>query len=1139
MDADRNLLFGVLALQADLLTPARFAEACSAWAACKDKSLAELLVERGWLSPVERADVDKLLQRKLAKHSGEAQASPAQVTSEPVRQALAGRDDPAIDQTLDPASAGDVVGATAAYVPGARDRYTLSRLHATGGIGRVWLARDAAIGRAVALKELRPERTGQPVMCNRFLREAQVTGQLEHPGIVPVYELGRRAEDGAPFYTMRFVRGRTLAEAARTYHERRNQGGSGPMELRELLTAVVGVCNAVAYAHSRGVLHRDLKPQNVVLGDYGEVVVLDWGLAKVAGDADGDTAPVSVEPSAGESDERTLAGDVLGTPAYMAPEQAEGRLDLLDARTDVYGLGAVLYEVLTGKPPFGGAESTDVLRRVVQDPPVPPRALVSGTPQPLEAICLKALEKKSADRYGSAKALAAEVQRFLADEPVTAYRDPLTTRLTRWGRRHRATVSGLVALLATLTAALAVGLAVVRAEKGKTETALADKAVEAIKAREAADRAKRAETKAQIELGRTAATAARLSAQRGKWDEALSHYRQALLLEPEDEVALQLGILECHTAKYDYASFRQALAALAARTDLGSHRGEVRLQQATETLLSARQDAEPVKMVGEALALGLPPADEAFARALIAPTVPIVVERLQQAARLAPHHRRTHELLPGMLFLLGRLPEMREAVGRLQLIAPNSLTTRMWHCYLLTLDNNLDAANAECERLRPEIGDDGVQISRLMIRLLNRMGSSEFVWEPDEKRLALAADLLASAPTLSRLLQDSSDPRGAERWADLAMYRLPCFRAMADHPLLKNKGSLTQIMALVQPKAMNELAARLVESVPNGMFVWMQATWLHGAGRLPEAEAALGRALELPSPFPIQRVALAELTALQFERLAKEPPEARPKLKELIRANLRQLAGRGTYPPLVCDHLASYARQVDEPALALVFSEAYVRQAPGDVDALRGRFMSESALGALGRAAVTSNELLAREPTDASLVNQRAVLEFRQGFFANAAASCFEALRLDPKQPDAAGNLATIETEVRRRQAIYGVTLEKLRLRPALILAHQGEHAEAVKAVGAEKQEGDTAMALACLYAVASRAAAGDTKLTPEERRKKAEEHAVKSIDLLRRGHEAGYFKSPDRVRYLNTEHDFDTLHDREEYKRLKQAIPK
>ncbi len=162
----------------------------------------------------------------------------------------------------------------------ARERYTLTHLHAKGGMGRVWLARDGSLGRQIALKELRPDQSDNTIVCSRFLYEAKITAQLEHPGIVPVYELG---EGDAPYYTMRFVRGRTLSEAIRAYHKKRAAGEADSVELNDLLLAFVSVCNAVAYAHSRGIIHRDLKGQNVVLGDFGEHIVLDWGLAKRVG----------------------------------------------------------------------------------------------------------------------------------------------------------------------------------------------------------------------------------------------------------------------------------------------------------------------------------------------------------------------------------------------------------------------------------------------------------------------------------------------------------------------------------------------------------------------------------------------------------------------------------------------------------------------------------------------------------------------------------------------------------------------------------------------------------------------------------------------------------------------------------------
>jgi serine/threonine-protein kinase len=473
VDTDRNLLFGVLALQADLLTPVQFAEACSAWAGRKDLPLADLLVKRGWLDTEQRKLVDLLLRTKLQKHGGDLRASLAEVTSDRVRCSLANIADAEIQQSLapPPTPQGHVLLSTSEYVPDARDRYTLSRLHATGGIGRVWLARDASLGRDVALKELRPERAGQPALWTRFLREAQVTGQLEHPGIVPVYDVGRRPDDQAPFYTMRFVRGRTLAEAARHFHERRGRGEASRLELRELLTAIVSLCQAVAYAHSRGVLHRDLKPQNVVLGDYGEVMLLDWGLAKVARQpdsaAEADREPVALSGEAPR--DATVAGQVLGTPAYMAPEQAEGRVDVLDARTDVYGLGAVLYEVLAGQPPFRGDDTTSVLRRVVHEPPASPRGVVPDVPRALEAICLRALAKRPADRYPTPQALAEDVKRYLADEPVSAYRDPVTTQLTRWGRRHRTLAVSLVVLVLAALGGLAAVLGVQAHANAKLE----------------------------------------------------------------------------------------------------------------------------------------------------------------------------------------------------------------------------------------------------------------------------------------------------------------------------------------------------------------------------------------------------------------------------------------------------------------------------------------------------------------------------------------------------------------------------------------------------------------------------------------------------------------------------------------------
>ena len=225
------------------------------------------------------------------------------------------------------------------------------------------------------------------------MKEAQITGQLEHPNIVPVYELARRKEDDQPFYTMRFLRGQTLRDAIAEFHRRRGGKPADRLELqRQLLEPFVKVCQAVAYAHSRWVIHRDLKPENVVLGGYGEVVVLDWGLAKVVGQPD-ETAERPASPASRFPPRPRPSRRIgqVGTPAYMAPEQVAADNDLIDTRTDVYGLGAILFEILTGQPPVTGSTLVEVFSKIRAGNLPKAREIEPTVPRALEAICCKAM----------------------------------------------------------------------------------------------------------------------------------------------------------------------------------------------------------------------------------------------------------------------------------------------------------------------------------------------------------------------------------------------------------------------------------------------------------------------------------------------------------------------------------------------------------------------------------------------------------------------------------------------------------------------------------------------------------------------------------------------------------------------------
>jgi serine/threonine-protein kinase len=324
----------------------------------------------------------------------------------------------------------------------------------------VFVARDEELGREVALKEIQERYADDPHSRARFLLEAEVTGRLEHPGVVPVYGLGTYP-DGRPYYAMRLIKGESLEEAVTRFHKGKAAlpTGERALRLRQLLGRFVAVCQAVAYAHSRGALHRDLKPANVMVGKYGETLVVDWGLAKVL-DRAGGGSEGELRPGLGGEPTATRPGAALGTPAYMSPEQAAGRLDLLGPHSDVYSLGATLYTLLTGRPPLTQADAAEVLRRVQRGDFPRPREIAPAVPAALEAVCRKAMALRPEGRYDSPEELADDVEKWLADEPVGVYREPLPGRLARWARRHRASVLSAAASLAVLALSLAVLAAV-------------------------------------------------------------------------------------------------------------------------------------------------------------------------------------------------------------------------------------------------------------------------------------------------------------------------------------------------------------------------------------------------------------------------------------------------------------------------------------------------------------------------------------------------------------------------------------------------------------------------------------------------------------------------------------------------------
>ncbi|MEM7316364.1 MAG: serine/threonine-protein kinase, partial [Planctomycetota bacterium] len=297
-------------------------------------------------------------------------------------------------------------------------RFTLLEPIGEGGLGRVWLAVDHEFEREVAVKEIRGSVQDDSISRQRFDNEAKITAQLQHPGIISVYTRGQFL-DGRPYYAMQLIRGSSMQEAIDSFHESTDddqtsaseERSSRHLELRRLLSRFVDACHAVDYAHEEGVLHRDIKPANIMLGKFGEAVVVDWGLAKRVG-AKEVPPEERIKPLRFSSDSTTKTGQALGSPAYMSPEQAAGKHDEVSPRSDIYSLGATLHAILFHQPPAPSDPSDEHSPQTAQFD-----ATSFSTPRmsnSLQAICRKCLATEPGDRYGSASALAQDVERYLA-----------------------------------------------------------------------------------------------------------------------------------------------------------------------------------------------------------------------------------------------------------------------------------------------------------------------------------------------------------------------------------------------------------------------------------------------------------------------------------------------------------------------------------------------------------------------------------------------------------------------------------------------------------------------------------------------------------------------------------------------------
>ncbi|MCC6145478.1 MAG: protein kinase [Candidatus Hydrogenedentes bacterium] len=561
MDAKREILFCLFAVDEGAVSAEAVIDAASQCEGIADASISDLLVELGRISPHRREAIFNRVDRSLTPSEAEDATVPGLM-----HFAQGPPDEQHPDESTiavwslnvyPDAELRDAIHEAGISQREAHGRYTGQSEHARGGMGRILIARDSILAREVIIKELRRRHAGQGgapfhvSQLRRFLQEAQITASLEHPSIIPLYELGLR-QDGTPYYTMKVVRGKTLAQAIR-------EAKTLPDRMR-LLPNFLSVCQAVAYAHSRGVIHRDLKPANVIIGEFGETVVLDWGLAKRrdADDAHQEALEKHLEMQVQGTDSgggiHTTPGALMGTPMYMAPEQAAGKFEQVGEWTDVYALGVILYEILGGRSPFTWTTLAEVIQKVRRGEFPRLELVASEVPRDLAAVCARSMSTRPEDRYPSALELAKEVDRFLSGAVVEAYNYQFTEHLKRFMRRHYKAIGAAVLALVTLVTLGTWSYLLVKAQRDVAQQAQGEADAARVQAQTAQGRAEVARQDATRALyGAYIALASNHVAQ-GHYDQA-----RAILQEcPPVFRNWEWGRLE-FLCNRDYQSFRHSL----------------------------------------------------------------------------------------------------------------------------------------------------------------------------------------------------------------------------------------------------------------------------------------------------------------------------------------------------------------------------------------------------------------------------------------------------------------------------------------------------------------------------------------------------------------------------------------------------
>jgi tetratricopeptide (TPR) repeat protein len=809
-------------------------------------------------------------------------------------------------------------------VPG----YELLEVLGRGGMGVVYKARQLSLKRVVALKMILAQEYAGAEELARFRTEAEAVARLSHPNIVQIYEVG--AHDGRPFLALECLDGGSLARIL----------GGRPLPPADAARLVAVLAGAVQAAHQRGVIHRDLKPANILLtAECAEErrgglhpKIADFGLAK------------QLDSDAGH----TQTGQVVGTPAYMAPEQASGRMREVGPAADIYALGAILYETLIGRPPFQGANVVETLEQVRGHEPVAVRQLQPNVPRDLETVCHKCLEKDPSKRYACAQELADDLGRFLAQQPIRARPPNPLDRALKFTRRHRVPVTAAASVFTALLLALILTAA-------------------------ARARAVEAEQEARRRLLESYADAAQLAVRKGDWRAALDNYDRALREGHPDTVGLRLGRAKALFAVNETARATAELEALSGRADLWERRGTLLLLQGD--LLLGRDNAKAQALVRQALEQPLSPAEAAYARGLLAETSPEAVEHFRKALELDRSTHGAHGMLGLLLILMGRVDEAEKVVVVAEAFFPEDPNFKVAHAIIQAQRGDLPGARAWVERARGQLSSTEVAaLQNGLASLAQRRDVSALL---GTGAAAGAPDLSQFPAQLSGVLSVLSGGGAKGRSAGVHLRMTP---ATADALLRLAELSVARLAGLSSDDGALDELREILKIHPEGTLHYLRACLLLGKQRFAEAEAAFLTSAETPSFFATRQPAVYGAVACEAILATGKFGPADAAAPRRAVQNIRKMLQLAPVRADQAEILVRTALLAGDHDLARSLVADWERLAPDDLRPRRLRAQVEFLTGAYALALKAADQVLARKADDAEarFYRTRALDELRK-----------------------------------------------------------------------------------------------------------------------------------------------------------------